>query len=249
MLRKMRQSGLVWPTILAAAALAVLVGLGTWQVQRKQWKEALIAKIAARIAAPPTPMARIEEAARSGGDIEYTHVSVRGRFHHDKERYFYAPGPAGLAWHVYTPLEYAPSSFVWINRGVVPDDSKAPRTRPAGQITGEAEVTGLARAPARRTPFTPDNDVAHNLWYWPDLTALTASAFAAPLPRTAPLSIDADRQPEPPGGLPRGGVTRLDLPNRHLEYAVTWYGLALTLIGVYVAFAVDRLRKRKGGAP
>ena len=46
----------------------------------------------------------------------------------------------------------------------------------------------------------------------------------------------------PPGGLPRGGVTRLDLPNRHLEYALTWYGLALTLIGVYGAFAASRLR-------
>jgi surfeit locus 1 family protein len=57
-----------------------------------------------------------------------------------------------------------------------------------------------------------------------------------------PLVIDADGQPEPPGGLPKGGVTRLQLPNRHLEYAVTWYGLALTLIGVYLAFAISRWR-------
>ena len=59
-----------------------------------------------------------------------------------------------------------------------------------------------------------------------------------------PFTIDADARPEPPGGLPRGGVTRLDLPNRHLEYALTWYGLALTLIGVYAAFAASRLRIR-----
>ena len=61
-----------------------------------------------------------------------------------------------------------------------------------------------------------------------------------------PFWIDADAQPEPPGGLPKGGATRLDLPNRHLEYAITWYGLALTLIGVYLAFAAGRLRLFSG---
>jgi surfeit locus 1 family protein len=73
---------------------------------------------------------------------------------------------------------------------------------------------------------------------------MTASAFAGgplasdPLPRV----IEADAKPEPPGGLPRGGVTRLDLPNRHLEYALTWYGLAAALAGVYLSFVVSRLR-------
>ena len=61
------------------------------------------------------------------------------------------------------------------------------------------------------------------------------------MPR-CPSAIDADAEPEPPGGLPKGGVTRVALPNRHLEYALTWYGLALTLIGVYLAFAISRLR-------
>ena len=61
-----------------------------------------------------------------------------------------------------------------------------------------------------------------------------------------PYWIDADARPEPPGGFPKGGVTRVDLPNRHLEYAITWYGLALTLIGVYLAFAASRLRPFSG---
>ena len=69
-----------------------------------------------------------------------------------------------------------------------------------------------------------------------------ASAFAGTGVRALAFTVDADARPEPPGGLPRGGVTRLDLPNRHLEYALTWYGLALTLIGVYAAFAASRLR-------
>ena len=103
-------------------------------------------------------------------------------------------------------------------------------------------MTGLVRVPHGTGLFTPANDVTRNLWYWPDAAAMHASAFGGTGVRALAFTVDADARPEPPGGLPRGGVTRLDLPNRHLEYALTWYGLALTLIGVYGAFAASRLR-------
>lgn len=241
-LQKLRHARLVWPTLFALGSLAVLVGLGTWQLERKRWKEDLLAKIAARVQGDPVPLSRAEQLARSGGDIEYLHVSASGRFHHDKERYLYAPAPSGLGWHVYTPLEVAPGRVAWVNRGFVPNERKAPEQRAAGQVTGESEVRGLVRAPARRNTFTPDNDVARNLWYWPDVAAMTASAFGAASIEALPFVVDADARPEPPGGLPKGGVTRIALSNRHLEYAVTWYGIALTLIGVYLAFAINRLR-------
>ena len=242
MLARLRQAGLVWPTAFAAAGLAVLVGLGTWQLERKRWKEDLIAKIAARVHAPPVPLIRAEQLRRDGADVEYLHVIARGRFQHDEERYLYAPAPSGLGWHVYTPLEYAPGRFVWINRGFVPDARKDPASRREGQVPGETEVTGLIRQPQARRMFTPANDVAHNLWYWPDVAALHASAFGGTGAEALAFTVDADAKPAPPGGLPAGGVTRLDLPNRHLEYALTWYGLGLTLIGVYSAFAAGRLR-------
>lgn len=243
MLNQLRQAKLVWPTLAALAALGVLIGLGTWQLERKRWKETLLAKIASRVAADPQPLARITELAHRGGDIEYLHVSATGRFHHDKERYLYAPAPSGLAWQVYAPLEIAPGRIVWINRGLVPDASKAPATRAAGQMAGETEVQGVVRLPPEKTLFTPQNDVAGNLWYWADVPALTASAFPPGTAATAlPFTIETDAQPMPPGGLPKGGVTRIAMSNRHLEYAVTWYGIALTLIGVYLAFAINRLR-------
>lgn len=242
MLQRLQRAGLIWPTALSVVGLAALIGLGTWQLQRKQWKDALIAKIAERVTAAPMPLARAEQIWRGGGDVEYLHVQARGRFHHDKERYLYAPAKSGLGWHVYTPLEMASARFVWVNRGFVPDARKPPATRAEGQPGGETEVRGLVRAPAHKGLFTPDNDVAHNLWYWPDAHAMTTSAFAGASVQALPLVIDADATPAPPGGLPRGGVTRLDLPNRHLEYALTWYGLALTLIGVYSGFAITRLR-------
>ncbi len=241
-LRRLRSAGLVWPTVLGLVALAILLSLGSWQMQRRQWKQDLLAQIAARVHAQAVPLVQAEAMARRGEDVAYLHVVARGRFLHDKERYVYAPAPAELGWHVYTPLEVAPSRVVWINRGFVPDARRAPPTRAEGQPAGEVEVRGLVRTAVHPGAFTPDNDVARNIWHWPNLPALSASAFGASGPATLPFAVDADALPAPPGGLPRGGVTRLELPNRHLEYALTWYGLALTLIGVYSAFAVGRLR-------
>ena len=258
MIQRLRRAQLLWPTLAALAGLAVLIGLGTWQMERKRWKENLIATITARVHADPVPLfasaGEADTPAENGGpgvfqrDYEYRHVIVRGRFRHDKERYLYAPSAGGPGWHVYTPLELAGGEVVWINRGFVPDAKKVPETRPEGQVAGEVEVRGLVRFPAGKGPFTPENDVRHNLWYWPDLPAMTASAFpeGARLAGSPPPVIEVDAQPEPPGGLPRGGVTRIDLPNRHLEYALTWYGLAGTLVGVYLAFAFSRLRNAPG---
>jgi surfeit locus 1 family protein len=180
-------------------------------------------------------------------DFDYLHVVANGRFLHDKERYLYAPTPQGLAWHVYTPLQLSPGVVVWVNRGLVPDASKAPATRPAGQIEGPVEVRGIVREMPIPALFTPRNDVAGNLWYWPDQAAMTASAFPDGSVKHIGHYLEADAEPAPPGGLPRGGVTRVNLPNRHLEYAITWYGLALTLAGVYSAFAISRLRGAGGG--
>jgi surfeit locus 1 family protein len=250
MLQGLHKARLVWPTLAALAGLAVLIGLGGWQMQRKAWKDGLIAKIAARVHADPVPLPTGATQDRPE-DLEYLHVSARGRFRHDRERYLYAPAKGGPGWHVYTPLELSPRRVVWVNRGWVPDARKAPGTRPQGQVPGEVEVRGLIRMQMRPGRFTPQNEPAHNIWFWPDIAAMTASAFPdAPQkppggsqgPVPLPLVLEADAQPEPPGGLPRGGVTALELPNRHLEYALTWYGLAATLAGVYLAFFVSRLR-------
>jgi len=259
-MQRLHKAGLIWPTLLALAGFAVLIGLGSWQMERKRWKEDLIAKIAARVHREPFPLplfragppdARYPVLVVEPDWLEYQHVWVVGRFHHDKERYLYAPSPGGPGWHVYAPLELAVGDVVWINRGWVPDARKAPETRAEGQLQGEVEVRGLVRLQMRPGWFTPSNDPVRNFWYWPDLPAMTASAFpdgrqkaagGPQRPVSPPLILEADAKPEPPGGLPRGGVTRLNLPNRHLEYALTWYGLAATLAGVYLAFAVSRLR-------
>lgn len=241
MLQRFCQMRLVLPTILAMVGLAVLVGLGTWQLERKRWKEGLLEKIAARVNAAPMPLREAERRLRAGEDVEYLHVEASGRFLHEKERYLYAPAPGGLAWHVYTPLELADGRIVWINRGAVPDALKDQAKRRPGQLEGDRTVAGLVRLQQKRPRFAPDNDVEDNVWFWPELPAMTASAFGGEM-KSLPLAIDADALPGLPDGLPRGGVTRIALPNRHLEYALTWYGLALALAVVYLTFAINRLR-------
>ena len=240
MLHRLRQAGLYWPTVISALGALVLVGLGTWQLERKAWKEGLIATIAARAGAPPVPIADAEARARRGDDVAYLHVVASGHFQHREERYLYAPGPSGPGWHVYTPLALPGRRLLWVNRGFVPDARKAPETRAAGLLAGEVSVSGLLRLPTRGL-FQPDHAPTANLWYWPDIAAMSASAGL--VGTNLPFILEADRLPEAPGGLPRGGATPLAPPNRHLEYALTWFALALTLIIVYLARAATRLRE------
>ena len=244
-LTRWRQAGLVWPGVLALAGVAVLIGLGSWQMSRKAWKEGLIAQIGARVHAAPMPLSEALRQWRDKGDVEFLHVRVSGRFRHARERHVFAVDERlGPGFYIYTPLETDKRQLVLVNRGFVPTPLKEPTTRPAGQIEGEVTLTGLARRPMSRSPFTPASEPQRNMFYWPDYPGMLASAREAGSVELTPLPffIDADAEPANPGGFPRGGVTRLNLPNRHLEYALTWYGLALTLIGVFAAFARARLR-------
>jgi surfeit locus 1 family protein len=231
--------------VLTALALAVLVGLGTWQVQRLHWKEGLIARIEARANAAPVG---IEEALgrwRETGDIEYLRVAIAGRFRHAGELHLYAIGASGEpGWRIVTPFETLAGPIVLVDRGFVPDALKAASTRAAGQIEGQVTVVGLARAPGEQGLFSPDNEVERNIWFWRDLKGMGVTSLdAGEQARVAPFFIEAETGVLP-GGWPRGGATRLVLPNRHLEYALTWYGLAAALLAVYTSFLLSR-RKRQ----
>jgi surfeit locus 1 family protein len=246
MLRRLEE--LMWPTAFAAVGLAVLIGLGTWQLERRAWKLDLIAKIEARARAEPVPLAAAIAAWRRTGDIEYTRVRAKGRFRHDRESYVYMPGKEGPGYHVYTPLETADRQLLLVNRGFVPEALKSPDRRSPGQVAGEVEVVGLARGPGEKGWFTPESDVAHNLYFWPDHAGMLAAVLAGAKerPGLVPFLVDAAAEPGNPGGWPRGGTTRLELPNRHFEYALTWFGLAATLCGVFLVFAWGRLRPVPG---
>ena len=107
-------------------------------------------------------------------------------------------------------------------------------------------LTGFARSPQAACLFIPASEPARNMFYWADFATMLKTTSDGGGATPAPFFVDAEALPANPGGLPRGGVTRLSLPNRHLEYALTWYGLALALIAVYFAFAAARLKARYG---
>ncbi|MBY5636542.1 SURF1 family protein [Rhizobium leguminosarum] len=228
----------VFTGILVLIALAILISLGTWQVERLHWKEGLIADIAARQAASPVPLADIEAMAAAGGDIEYRKVTATGRYINNKERHFFATWRGQTGFYVYTPLELADGRILFVNRGFVPYDNKEPEMR-MGQLTGEQTVTGLAREklPGKPSWVVPDNDVAKNIFYWKDLDVM-AESVGLEKASVIPFFVDADSTPNP-AGLPIGGVTQVDLPNDHLQYAFTWYGLAAVLV-VVVAISWSR---------
>ncbi|PWL19093.1 SURF1 family protein [Falsochrobactrum shanghaiense] len=219
--------------VISAIVLAILLTLGTWQVRRLMWKEALIASTQARIHEPALPLGEMEEIYRREGSVEYRPVTVSGTFMHPGERHFLATHASASGFYVYTPLLLEDGRFVLVNRGFVPYDRKDPETRLEGQLDGPVTVTGLARDPltAKPSSLIPDNDVAKNVFYWKDWAAMAESANLPSLDETVPFFIDADSKANP-GGLPVGGVTIIDFPNNHLQYAVTWYGLALALMGV-----------------
>jgi surfeit locus 1 family protein len=223
------------PSLATLAGLIVLVALGTWQVERLQWKESLIAQRTAQLAAPPEVLP-----ARSGewAAWDFRKVSTSGRFRHDLEQLFGASTHEGrLGHHVLAPLVRADGSALLVDRGWIPADRAHPATRREGQVDGPVAVTGIARYRGDDAPgwFTPANRPENLMWFSYDLPALEQALGLALLP----VVVEADGRPNP-GGLPIGGQTRVELPNNHLQYAITWYGLALTLLGVYVAFSIRR---------
>ena len=226
-------------------ALVVLLGLGLWQVERLAWKTGLVQTIEERVHASPVPLpGEADWPGLRPADYAYRHVEVTGIFDHDQEVHVFRPlGDAKGPFHgvgdlVLTPLRLPTGAIVIVNRGFVPVDRLAPQTRLAGQLPGSVTVTGLMREPESRNLFTPADDPATSQWYTRDPAAIAA---AEGLERVAPFSIDADAAAVP-GGLPQGGETVLDIPNNHLSYALTWFGLALGLAGVFAVFAVRRLR-------
>ncbi|MBO6719012.1 MAG: SURF1 family protein [Rhizobiaceae bacterium] len=232
--------------VLLVSAFAVLIALGTWQVYRLQWKEGLLAQIEERTNAAPVELTDAELRFRTEGSVEYWPVTARGSFLHDAERHFFTTWKGQSGFNVYTPLILADGRAGFVNRGFVPFDRKDAALRSEGQVEGLVEISGLARDPLAAKPsfIVPDNEPDKNVFYWKDIAAMGETAGLPAGTELVPFFIDANDAPNP-GGLPVGGVTLIDLPNNHLQYAVTWYGLALALVAV----ALFRFRPRRAARP
>jgi surfeit locus 1 family protein len=242
-----RRSGVIEAAVLTAAGIAILIGLGIWQLDRKVWKENLIATLDARLTRPPADLPPREDWDRLTADHdEYTRVKFPAEFLAGEEALIYTAGSAfrpdvqGQGYWVFAPARLAGGSIVVVDRGYVPYDRKDPASRAQGAPPGTIDIVGVMRWPETRGLFTPNDDPKTNVWYLRDQKAIAAAKkWDAP----APFYIEQE-SPVPPGGLPKPGRLIVSLPDDHLQYALTWFGLALGLAGVYVTWLAGRLRRK-----
>jgi surfeit locus 1 family protein len=227
-----------WPTVFTVPAILVMIGLSIWQVQRLSWKEGLIAERVARTTAAPVAL------PPEGADLtalEFRRVTVTGAFDHAHELYLAARSQNGnVGYWIMTPLKMETGETVLVERGWVPENMKSPETRPQGQLAGTVTLNGIIRLPQVKTFFQPDNEPEKNVWFYIDPTQM---ASAAGVPARTDLYLDAEKT-DIPGNYPLGGQTRIELPNDHLQYAITWALLALALAAVYVIYHLKLERER-----
>lgn len=236
---------LVLPGILSMFVLSVLIVLGTWQMQRLAWKENLISVVGARVRDAPKLLPSAAEAfSMNLANEEYRPYIAEGSFLHQYEVQVYtvlsdAKGMySGAGYWVLTPLERPDGSIVIVNRGFVPVERKDPASRPDSKVDGPQRVIGLLRAPEQANYFTPANEPVRQAWYRRE-PAEIANAFG--LKGVLPFLLDATGNYRR-GTLPQPNETKITFTNNHLGYALTWYGLACTLVGVFCAFAWQRIR-------
>ena len=223
-------------TIACAILFAILCGLGTWQLERLQWKLALIARVNSHMAAAPVPLDAIH--AMPPDEAQYRRVALDGQFDYAHEAYVFTTDAGDPVYHVLTPFITEDGRTLMVDRGEIPGDLMPPHRRIA--VEGQTRIIGVWRVPDRPGFFTPKPDAAGNVWYARDLGGMTA---ADGIRLAAPVVIEADATPNP-GGWPKGGQTVVDFPNNHLSYAITWFGLAAGLIGVYFAYHISKGRLR-----
>jgi surfeit locus 1 family protein len=239
-----------WQSLLlpALAAFAVLIALGTWQIKRKAWKEALIASLTERLAAPPQALPSSNDWAKLDrpGD-EYRRVKFTATFDNAREALVFAapsafrPDVTSPGYWVFTPARQTDGSVVVVNRGFVPDARRDPQSRPGSQIAEPIEITGALRWPDDRHWFTPGDEPAHNLWFARDPAGIATAKGLDPK-TVAPFYVEQEA-PTPPGGLPQPGKLVVTLPDNHLQYALTWYGLAAGLAAVFGFWAATAGRR------
>jgi len=239
-----RRVGLLEPTFFALAGIAILVALGIWQLDRKVWKENLIATLTARLSQMPHALpARATWPNLTQADNEFRRVSFPAEFIPGQQALVYTAGSAfrpdvhGPGYWVFAPARLAGGSLVIVDRGFVAFDRKdAASISPSGVV----DIVGVMRWPETRGLFTPADEPQNNVWYLRDPAAM---AKAHGWTVAAPFYIEQE-SPVPEGGLPKPGKLVVDLPDNHLQYAITWFGLALGLAGVYVAFVARRVAGR-----
>jgi surfeit locus 1 family protein len=217
-------------TLLCLPLFALLLSLGVWQLQRLHWKLDLIAQIQRNMHAPAISL---DQALKLGLErAQYRRVAVTGTLDNAKESYVYTTGLQGRpGYHILTPLLLAGRIAVIVDRGYVPLALRDPASRPGSEPGGIVQIVGVLRTSDKPNLFTPRANLRERVWFARDVEAMAGCDH---LRLAAPIVLEAVATSGQKW--PRGGQTRIDLPNDHLQYALTWFLLAAALLVVYVAY-------------
>jgi surfeit locus 1 family protein len=230
--------GLFVPAAVTLCGLAVLMSLGTWQLSRKAWKSDLVATLKQRAAAPPIELPPPDKWNSLRPEwAEFIRVRFRAEFPGGDEL-VYTSGSAlrddvkSPGYFVFSAGRLADGRQIVVNRGYTKDKSYPART-------GAEEIVGYLRWPEPPSWFVAERDTSGGVWHVRDHRAM---ASVRGWDNVAPFYVEQEG-PVPPGGVPHPAVLRPSLPDNHLQYALTWYGLAVVLIGVFAVWAVQRRRQ------
>lgn len=246
------QRGLMLPTVVVLAALAVLLGLGAWQLERRVWKERLIDTLTQRLSAPPVALPPPAEWPRLDPDTyEYRRVQFRAEFLPDSDALVWATAsgmrddvkPPGF--FVFTPARLPSGELVMVNRGFVRDPRPTGASPRPAAARGLVEVVGVLRWPEPKPWFmTAPFSTKDQLWFARDHRAMAAQHKWG---EVAPFYVERETQ-NPPDGLPAAGPFKPNLSNNHLQYALTWFGLAAVLAVIFAIWLRSRRRETASGA-
>ena len=233
------RGGLLIPAAVALAALAVLLGLGAWQLERKAWKENLIANLDLRLSEAPVALPPSAEwAGMTPDDWEFTRVRVPLEFTHAASAHVLTSGSMlrddvkGTGYFVFTPARLADGRQIVINRGFTPDRNRS-------GAPGSQDIVGAVRFPEAPSWFVPAHDGAGGTWTVRDPQGMATMRAWGPV---APFYIEQE-SPVPPGGVPHPAPLKVRLRNDHLQYAITWFGLAAVLVVMFAVWLVKRRRE------
>ncbi len=232
----------IWPIALwAGLGIVILCALGMWQLVRLAEKQALLAEIAQRATAPPVSLGEALALRDKDTDVEFVRVKTKGVFDNQFERHKLATFEGSPGWQIVTPFTSDEGIVALVDRGVVSDNLRNADKRPAE--AAPVELTAIIRSHNSGSGFfDPENDIDGNVWYWWDVPAMLSSIPVASEKKVAPFVLQA-LPGEDPTKFPRASSPEAQLRNKHLQYAGTWFFLALTLLVIAGLFIRKQLKR------
>jgi len=217
------------PLLIGFVGAAILVALGLWQVQRLHWKEALLADIRAHIDAPAVPVPVDPQQKRD----EFLSVVMTGTIGAKNLQVLASVKKIGPGYRIIAPFHLDDGRCVLLDRGFV-----ALRAKDAPRPAVHATITGNLHWPDEIDAYTPPPDTARQIWFGRDLVAM------ARVLDCDPVMVVERGSDEPHPVTTRYPVDTVGIPNNHLQYVVTWFGLAIVWLGM-TAYWMWHIRREK----